>query len=182
MTFISRFRRPCPGKKGRLPAILASVLVLAAPAAANAGTTEQIYAGGSTYSINTGAAVRLSASPGMLAQSAPFYIIGFPVAAGTTGPITLPSGYQPQNNGLPAPIRYHDHIAADVDNPLRRVVQLRYSRAYAFGLDFQPLTSVAQLTLAEATGVLDIVDPAAADPYQQPTGTVLVRPVVSARG
>jgi hypothetical protein len=150
----------------------------AVPSAAQAASTEQIYAGGQTYTINTSAAVQVDASAGMLAEAAPFYIIGFPVAPGTTGPITLPSGYQPQNNGLPAPIPYHDHIAAQVGNPLRRVVELRYSWAYAYSPAFVPLTSVDQLPLAEATGKLDIVDPGAADSYQHWTNTVLVRPVV----
>ncbi len=180
MTVLSFF---WPGKTVRLlTSLTGSLLMLAAPAAASASSSEDIYSGGQTYTINTGAAVRLGASAGMLTGSAPFYIIGFPVAAGTTGPITLPSGYQPQNNGQPAPIRYHDHIAADVGNPLRRVIQLRYSTAYAWSPGFQPVTSVAQLTLAEATGLLDVVAPGASDPYEQVTNTVLVRPVVSARG
>ena len=122
--------------------------------------------------------MQVDASAGMLAEAAPFYIIGFPVAPGTTGPITLPSGYQPQNNGLPAPIPYHDHIAADVGNPLRRVVELRYSWAYAYSPSFVPLTNVSLLPLAEATGVLDVVDQAATNLYENWTSTVLVRPVV----
>jgi hypothetical protein len=149
-----------------------------AAAAARAASTEQIYADGQTYTINTSAAVQVDPSAGMLAEAAPFYIIGFPVAPGTTGPITLPSGYQPQNNGLPAPIPYHDHIAAQVGNPLRRVVELRYSWAYAYSPAFVPLTSIDQLPLGEATGKLDVVDPGAADPHQHWTTTVLVRPVV----
>lgn len=160
-------------------AATAGLLVSAlAAAAAQAASTEQIYADGQTYTINTSAAVQVDASAEMLAEAAPFYIIGFPVAPGTTGPITLPSGYQPQNNGLPAPIPYHDHIAADVNNPLRRVVELRYSWAYAYSPTFVPLTSIDQLPAAEASGKLDIVAPGASDPYQHWTNTVLVRPVV----
>jgi hypothetical protein len=149
-----------------------------AAAAAQAASTEQIYADAQTYTINTSAAVQVDANSGMLTEAAPFYIIGFPVAPGTTGPITLPSGYQPQNNGLPAPIPYHDHIAAAVDNPLRRVVELRYSWAYAYSPTFVPLTSIDQLPAAEASRKLDIVAPGASDPYQHWTNTVLVRPVV----
>jgi hypothetical protein len=155
---------------------LSAVAVAATSAAAS--STEEIYADGHTYTINTSAAVQLNASQGMLDEAAPFYIIGFPVAPGTTGPITLPSGYQPQNNGLPAPIPYHDHIATDIGNPLRRVVELRYSWAYAYSPSFVPLTSVDQLPAAEASGKLDIVAPDASDPYQHWTNTVLVRPVV----
>ncbi len=176
MTHLRRARRRT------LIATLATALTVGALTVASAGTaaqqTEHIYAGGNTYTINTEAAVDVDASAGVLAQSAPFYIIGFPVAAGTTGPITLPSGYQPQNNGLPAPLPYHDHIAADVNNPLRRVVELRYSWAYAYSPIFVPLTSIDQLPAAEASGKLDIVAPGASDPYQHWTNTVLVRPVV----
>jgi hypothetical protein len=157
-------------------AVAAALAVIGAGSAAD--PTEHIYANGQTYTINTAAAVQLDASQGMLDEAAPFYIIGFPVPAGTTGPITLPSGYQPQNNGLPAPIPYHDHIAADVNNPLRRVVELRYSWAYAYSPSFVPLTSVDQLPAAEASGKLDIVAPGASDPYQHWTNTVLVRPIV----
>jgi hypothetical protein len=172
MTTFSR-RRPV------MLAVAAGLSTLAVAATSAAATaTEEIYADGHTYTINTSAAVQLDANQGMLDEAAPFYIIGFPVPAGTTGPITLPSGYQPQNNGLPAPIPYHDHIAADVDNPLRRVVELRYSWAYAYSPSFVPLTSVDQLPGAEASGKLDIVASGASDPYEHWTNTVLVRPIV----
>jgi hypothetical protein len=161
-----------------LATALAVVALIVAGAGNAADPSEHIYADGNTYTINTAAAVQLDASQGMLDEAAPFYIIGFPVAQGTTGPITLPSGYQPQNNGLPAPIPYHDHIAADVNNPLRRVVELRYSWAYAYSPAFVPLTRVDQLAGAEASGKLDIVAPGATDPYQHWTNTVLVRPIV----
>ena len=88
MTHLRRARRRT------LIATLATALTVGALTVASAGTaaqqTEHIYAGGNTYTINTEAAVDVDASAGVLAQSAPFYIIGFPVAAGTTGPITLP--------------------------------------------------------------------------------------------
>lgn len=176
MTYLERAR------PRTLIATLATALAVGALTAAGAGTaaepTEHLYAGGNTYTINTEAAAFVDAPAAVLARAAPFYIIGFPVPAGTTGPITLPSGYQPQNNGLPAPLPYHDHIAADVNNPLRRVVELRYSWGYAYSTTFVPLTSVDQLSAAEASGNLDIVAPGASDPYQHWTNTVLVRPVV----
>jgi hypothetical protein len=176
MTYLRRARRRT------LIAFLATALAVGALAVAGAGTaaeqTEHIYADGNTYTINTEGAVDVDAPAEVLAQAAPFYIVGFPVAAGTTGPITLPSGYQPQNNGLPAPLPYHDHIAADVNNPLRRVVELRYSWAYSYSPTFVPLTSIDQLPAAEASSKLDIVAPGASDPYQHWTNTVLVRPAV----
>ena len=67
---------------------------------------------------------------------------------------------------------------ADVGNPLRRDVELRYSWAYAYSPSFVPLTNVSLLPLAEATGVLDVVDQAATNLYENWTSTVLVRPVV----
>ena len=171
-----------PARRRIATAILMAALIVGALVVTGVGSaaesTEHIYADGNTYTINTGAAVDLDAPGGVLSQAAAFYIIGFPVAAGTTGPITLPSGYQPQNNGLPAPLPYHDHIAADVSNPLRQVVELQYTWTYAYSPSFVPLTSVNQLAAAEASGKLDIVAPGAPDPYQHWTNTVLVRPVV----
>jgi SnoaL-like domain len=171
-----------PPRRRTLIATLATALTVGALMITGTGSaaeqTEHIYADGNTYTINTEAAVDLDASAGAIAQAAPFFIIGFPVPAGTTGPITLPSGYQPQNNGLPAPLPYHDHIAADVNNPLRRVVELQYGWAYAYSPSFAPLTSVDQLPAAEASGKLEIVAPGAPDPYQHWTNTVLVRPIV----
>ena len=149
-----------------------------ARAGSAAEPTEHIYADGKTYTINTEAAVDLEAPSGVLAQADPFYIIGFPVPTGTTGPITLPSGYQPQNNGLPAPLPYHDHIATNVSNPLRHVVELRYTWAYAYSPSFVPLTGVNQLPVAEESGKLEIVAPGEPDLFQHWTNTVLVRPVV----
>lgn len=165
-----------------LTAAFAAVLVagpLIAPRAVNAAElTEHIYAYGKVYTINTEAAVQLEAPSGVLPRADAFYIIGFPVPPGTTGPITLPSGYEPQNNGRPAPMPYHDHITGDVSNPIRHVIELRYTWAYAYNASFVPLTSVDQLPAAEASGKLEVVAPGASDPYQHWTSTVLVRPVV----
>src|SRR6266511_4999986 len=115
-------------------ALVSVVVALAFVAGAAADTqTENVYVDGQTYAINTGAAVVFDASPGLLEQSSPMYLIGFTVVPGTTGPITLPSGYQPQNNGLPSPVPYHDHVltgapglgtsgtAGDYAAPLRHV-------------------------------------------------------------
>src|SRR3954469_2460166 len=53
--------------------------------------------------------------PNLYAHSEELYLATYPVAAGTSGPITLPSGYQPQCNpcfhpGLPVHFVYHDHV------------------------------------------------------------------------
>ena len=88
-----------------LPLAFATValLLVAGPASARAGApeTETVYLDGHTAQINTGAAVVFDASPGLLSHASPIFIIGFPVAPDTTGPITLPSGYEPQHNGFP---------------------------------------------------------------------------------
>lgn len=162
--------------------LLALSLALAVGAivagSAAAATTEHIYARGKTFTIDTSQTIFLNADQSVLGAAAPFYIIGFPVKPGTMGPIKLPSGYRPQNNGQPAPVPYHDHITGTLGNPLRHVIELRYSHAYAYSPKFVPLTSVGQLGPAEKTGKLDVVDPAAPDPYRHSTSTVLVRPLV----
>lgn len=160
-------------------------LALASPPA-----TETVYLQGHTAEINTGAAVIFDASAGLLDQASPIYIIGFPVAPGTTGPITLPSGYQPQHNGFPpSPIPYHDHVltsapglgtsgtATEYRAPLR-VVAMEYSWDYAYSPAFVPITSADQIAGAEAAGELEPINPGAADPYQAWTTTILVRPVL----
>lgn len=168
-----------------LSAAAAAFALLAGGSAQATGTlTESAYANGQTYQINTGAAVVFDASPGLLRTASPIFIIGFPVAAGTTGPITLPSGYQPQNNGLPSPIPYHDHVLVSVRGPgysaPLRVVQMQYTTSYAYSPSFVPITSFEQLVAAEAAGgVFEVVNPGAADPYELWTTTVLIRPLVS---
>jgi len=164
-----------------------SVAVAAGPA------TETVYIQGRTAEINTAAAVIFDASLGLLDQASPIYVIEFPVAAGTTGTIALPSGYQPQHNGFPpSPIPYHDHVLASAPGlgsagtagrytaPLR-VVAMRYSWAYAYSPAFVPITSADQIPGAEAAGELEVISPGASDPYQLWTTTVLVRPVLPER-
>jgi hypothetical protein len=164
-------------------AAMFALLLIAATAALAHPRSESVYANGQTYQINTGATVVFDAAPGLLANASPIYIIGFPVSAGTTGPITLPSGYQPQNNGLPSPIPYHDHVLvaapteAGYSAPLR-VVQLRYTSAYAYSPAFVPVKSYAELAAGEAAGIFEAINPGAADPYEIWTTTVLIRPVV----
>ena len=160
----------------------AAVLVGGAPATAIARDTETMYVDGHTVQVNTGAGVVFDASPGLLAQSSPIFIIGFPVAPDTTGPITLPSGYEPQHNGFPpSPIPYHDHVLPSEQGVLRQVVELRYSSAYAYSPGFVPITSADQIPAAEAAGKLEIINPGATDPYKLPMTTVLIRPVIRAR-
>jgi hypothetical protein len=178
-----------------LSILCASLLTpLAAGSALAAGppATETVYVAGQTAEINTGAAVIFDASAGLLQHASPIYILGFPVAEATTGPITLPSGYQPQHNGFPpAPIPYHDHLLAAAPGlgtsgtagqygaPLR-VVEMRYSPAYVANAAFVPITSTGQIPAAEAAGRFAVISPGSPDPYQRWTTTILIRPVVSA--
>jgi hypothetical protein len=174
-----------------LLAVVTVALVLGlASAGASGPTTENVYVDGQTYAINTGAAVIFDASEGLLNSASPMYLIGFSVVPGTTGPITLPSGYQPQNNGLPSPVPYHDHVltgvpglgtsgtAGDYGAPLR-IVMMRYTLAYTYDPAFVPVTSVDQIAAAEAAGKFVVINPGAADPYQLWTTTILVRPILS---
>jgi len=177
-------------------ALAAPVAVFAAGSAsalAAGADTETVYVDGHAAAINTRATIIFDPSAGLLDQASPVYIIGFPVAEGTTGPITLPSGYQPQHNGFPpSPIPYHDHVltsapglgtagtAEQYTAPLR-VVAMRYAWAYAYGPAFVPITSADQIPGAESAGKLEPIDPGAADPYQLWTTTVLVRPVLPGR-
>jgi hypothetical protein len=180
-----------------LSSIVCATLALLAAGPASAGAasrdTETVYLDGHTAQINTGAAVVFDASSGLLGSASPIFIIGFPVAPGTTGPIALPSGYQPQHNGFPpSPIPYHDHVIAAAPGlgtsgtaghytAALRVVELRYSRDYAYSPAFVPITSADQIAGAEAAGKLELINPGAPDPYQIWTTTVLVRPVLPER-
>ena len=174
----------CAGLLATLAAQPATVVAAGSPA------SETVYVQGHTAEIDTGASVLFDASAGLLRHASPIYIIGFPVAEGTTGPLTLPSGYEPQHNGFPpAPIPYHDHVLAAVPGlgtsgtagqygATLRVVEMRYTSAYAYSPTFVPITSVDQIPAAETSGQLEIIDPGAPDPYQQWTTTVLIRPVM----
>jgi hypothetical protein len=177
-----RFRRD-----GSWVAVLTTMLALAAftSAAASADPTrEHVYVDGQTYQINPVSPPNFDAGQSLLDLASPIYILEYPVPAGTSGPITLPSGYQPQHNGFPpSPIPYHDHVLVAVPGdvgyvaPLR-VVQLRYTSAYAYSADFVPVTSYDELVAGEAAGIFQVINPGASNSYEIWTTTVLVRPVV----
>jgi hypothetical protein len=171
-------------------AIAAAALLPIAGAQAAGSTTEQVYYNDATYHIETGGAAIIGADPQLLAHATPMYLIRFPVAPGTTGPITLPSGYQPQSNGLPTPDPYHDHVlvaipglgsagtAGEYKAPLR-LVRMQYTWWYAYSPTFAPIRSAAEIAPAEAAGELDVLNPRATDPYMLWTSIVLVRPVIA---
>lgn len=139
-------------------------------------------------------------NPNLLAQADELYLLSFPIdtsCAPNCPAVTLPSGYQPQcdpcfHPGLPIPFVYHDHVltgapgagtngtAGSFKGPWQIFV-LVYSPTFAFSAGFKPVTSDEALDAAEAAG--DFLPIAAginpANPYEIPTGTVLICPLVS---
>jgi hypothetical protein len=112
------------------------------------------------------------------------------------GPITLPSGYQPQcdpcfHPGLPAPFVYHDHIitgapgmgvngtAGEYKAPWKIIIVM-YNPTYVASNSFTPITSAAALDAAEEAGNVFLpINPGAANPYEIDTGNLLICPTVS---
>lgn len=166
-----------------------SGLLSATPGLA-APSGEPAYADGQTYWMHSS---HVDTNPGLGQLNAPpIYILGFPVSATTPGPITLPSGYQPQCNPCDQePIHYHDHLltgepgsggngtAKDYRAPWRIVIML-YAPTYANSPDFVPITSDTQLATAEANGDFLPINSNGPDPYQIWTNTVLICPLVEA--
>jgi hypothetical protein len=179
-----------------------SVLGLAAAGGASAAKPEidPTYANGQTVSMIgpktlVGARER---QPELYTQSEELYLLSYP--AGTGGPITLPSGYQPQCNpcfhpGLPAPFVYHDHVitgapgagtdgtAGEFKGPWK-VIVLAYNPAFAESPSFTPIKSADDIAAAEAAGEflpINADHAAGTNPYEIDTGNVLICPVVSAQ-
>ncbi len=171
--------------------LVATVVFVAFPLGAPAAgpKTELVYADGQTYTM-VGATLVTNASPGIL-KAPPIYILGFPTAPGTDGPITLPSGYQPQCNPCSQePVAYHDHLVtgapgegtngtsgSDYKAPWRIVVMM-YNPAFSSRSDFHPVTSDDDLAAAEAAGEFLEINPTGSDPYQIWTNNVLVCPII----
>jgi hypothetical protein len=162
-------------------ALLGLVAALAFVATAAA---EEVYVDGQTYEINAVSGPIFGAPQKLLDLASPIYILAYPVAAGTSGPITLPSGYRPQHNSFPpSPLPYHDHVLVGVPGdagyvaPLR-VVEMRYTWEHAYSSDFLPVTSYAGLVAGEALGIFQAINTGTDNPYERWTNTMLVRPVI----
>lgn len=159
------------------------------------------YANGETvYMIGPHLIVNARETQPNLYQSAEeLYLIAFPqqtLPVPGVGPITLPSGYQPQCNpcfhpGLPAPFVFHDHVvtgapghgndgtAGEFKAPWKIIV-LVYDPAYAYSPGFKPITSEAALDAAEAAGNVFLkVNQGGDNEYEIDTGNVLICPLVS---
>jgi hypothetical protein len=168
-------------------------------AASAAPQGELAYAEGQTYTM-LGVTLITNASPGVL-KAPPIYIMGYPVAPGTTGPITLANGYQPQCNPcLQEPVSYHDHLltgapglgtngtsGGDYESPWRIVIVM-YAPGYAFSPFFEPITSDDGLAAAEQACEsgqgcdLLPINAGSPNPYEKPTPNVLVCPIVRQNG
>lgn len=137
--------------------------------------------------------------PNLYEKAEELYLVSYPqqtTPAPGAGPITLPSGYQPQcdpcfHPGLPAPFVYHDHIltgapgmgkdgtAGDFKAPWKLIV-LVYNPAYVSSPSFKPITSAADLDAAEAAGNVFLpINQGGENPYEIDTGNVLICPLVS---
>src|SRR5262245_13831622 len=191
-----------------IPVVLAIATVgFVFVAAASAGKPEidPTYANGQTvYMIGPhlieGAATSM---PNLYAHAEELYLVVYPQTTvpdpATAGPITLPSGYQPQCNpcfhpGLPPPFVYHDHVitgapgmgangTAGAYKAPWKIIVLMYNPLYAASPTFTPLKSEAAIDAAEQAG--NVLLPINADllhgsnPYEVETGNVLICPTVS---
>lgn len=137
-------------------------------------------------------------NPQLFAQSEELYLVAYPEdtrCAPNCGPVTLPSGYQPQcdpcfHPGLPTPFVYHDHVltgspgfgtdgtALSNKGPWKIIVMM-YNPSYANSASFKPVTSDEALDAAEAAGDFLRINSGGANPYEFVTGTVLICPLVS---
>lgn len=180
------FRRILASVLGGILATVVSMVVATPSLASPSG--EAAYADGQVYWMHS-SHVDTAPGAGQL-NSPPIYILGYPVAPGTSGPITLPSGYQPQCDPCDAePVHYHDHLltgepgsgtsgtAGDYRAPWRIVVMM-YSPTYAESTGFVPVMSDQELPAAEAAGDFLAINPGASDSYQIWTTTILICPLV----
>lgn len=179
-----------------VPIALATVVALLAGAGSSLAATsapDLAWANGTTVYMSHPTAIT-DPSANLLASAPPLYILKFPTAQ-TSGPLTLPSGYQPQCDPCTSePVLYHDHLltsapgygtdgtAGDYESPWR-VVVLVYNPTYAYSPTFKPVTSDEDLVSAiDAGEFLQLNSNLPADDlaaYEVLTDTVLICPVVS---
>jgi hypothetical protein len=137
--------------------------------------------------------------PNAYAHAEELYLVTYPQATLPTpgsGPITLPSGYQPQCNpcfhpGLPAPFVYHDHVitgapgmgtngTAGAFKAPWKIIVLVYNPDYASSPNFKPITSAADLDAAETAGNVFLpINRGGSNVYEVDTGNLLICPIVS---
>ena len=181
-------------------ALGACALVWSASAVADKPEIDPTYANGQTvYMIGPHLIVDArDTQPNLYANSEELYLLSYSVPAGTSDPITLPSGYQPQCNpcfhpGLPPPFVYHDHVitgapgmgvngtAGQYKGPWKIII-LVYNPAYAQSPTFTPVKSAAGIDPAEAAGAFLPINAGHSfgpNQYEIDTGNVLICPTVS---
>jgi hypothetical protein len=178
--------------------LAASSLFVAGGATAGKPEIDPTYANGQTvYMIGPHLIPDArDTQPNLYAHSEELYLLTYRVPPGTVGPITLPSGYQPQCNpcfhpGLPTPFVYHDHVitgapgmgtngTAGAYKAPWKIIVLQYNPLYANSPTFTPIKSAAGVDAAEAAGNVFLpLNPQSSNPYEIDTGNVLICPTVS---
>lgn len=190
-------RRSLMGAAAVVVALAAVVFVLNVNVtrAASPQEIDPSYANGTTVYM-LGAKLITNPNPSLLATAPPLYGLAYPVPAGTTGPITLASGYQPQCNPcdhFAPPFHYHDHILAgapgfgtdgtalDNKGPWK-IILMMYNPKVMTDPNFTPLMDDESLAKAEAAGEFLPINADLShgpDRFQIVTGLVLICPLVS---
>ena len=155
------------------------------------------YVNGQLYNM-IGTHLITNPNPNLLAQSEELYLLVYPInptGSTTLGPLSLPSGYQPNCNpcfhpGLPLQFVYHDHVlsgapglgtngtAGEFKGPWR-IILLMYNPAVALNPTFTPITSASDIDAAETAGEFQPINQGGSNPYEIETGQVLICPIVS---
>ena len=162
------------------------------------------YANGTTvYMIGPHMIVNAKATmPNAYEHAEELYLLVYPQTATPqpgAGPITLPSGYQPQcdpcfHPGLPPQFVYHDHVitgapgmgndgtAGEYKAPWK-IILLVYNPAYVGSPNFTPIKSETAIDAAEQAGNVFLpINNGADNPYEVDTGNLLICPTVSNHG
>ena len=182
-------------------ALAATTFIVPLTASAEKPEIDPTYANGQTvYMIGAhvipGAAQTM---PNAYAHAEELYLLSYPqqtLPAPGAGPITLPSGYQPQCNpcfhpGLPAPFVFHDHVitgapgmgtngTAGAYKAPWKIIVLVYNPIHAMSPFFTPIKSAADIDAAEAAGSVFLpINAGGANRYEIDTGNLLICPTVS---
>jgi hypothetical protein len=188
-----------PDQKNPTPAVTQSTESSAA--ASGKPEIDPTYANGKTvYMIGPRLIVDARTNqPNLYAKAEELYLVVYPQASTPqpgAGPITLPSGYQPQcdpcfHPGLPFNFVYHDHVitgapgmgkdgtAGEFEAPWK-VIVLVYNPAYVSSPNFKPVTSEDALDAAEQAGNVFLpINAGGSNPYEVETGNVLICPITS---
>ena len=183
------------------PAQASSQSANAAGAAMGKPEIDPTYANGTTvYMIGPRLIVNAKATmPNAYEHAEELYLVVYQqpsIPQPGAGPITLPSGYQPQCNpcfhpGLPPQFVYHDHVitgapgmgnngtAGEYKAPWK-IILLVYNPAYVASPNFTPLKSEAAIDAAEQAGNVFLqINSGGSNPYEIETGNLLICPTVS---